>query len=73
MEQLNYLNSKLMGDAKSAVSVIMLSNKNYGVAVTLLKERFVYVQRVVNCHYTELIDITPFINSSKGLTTVCPI
>ena len=37
IEKLNYLNSKLMGEAKSAVSGIMLSNENYGVAVTLLK------------------------------------
>ena len=56
-----------MGEAKSAVSGKMLSNENYGVAVTLLKERFVDVQRVVNCHYMELIHITPGINSSKGL------
>ena len=34
--------------------------------LTLLKERFGDVQSVVN-HYTELINITPGINSSKGL------
>ena len=67
IEKLNYLNSKLMGEAKSAVSGIMLSNGNYSVAVTLLKERFGDVQSVVNCHYRELINITPGINSSKGL------
>ena len=33
-----------MGEAKSVVSGIMLSNENYGVAVTLLKERFGDVQ-----------------------------
>ena len=48
IEKLNYLNSKLMDEAKSAVSGIMLSNENYGVAVTLLKERFGDVQSVVN-------------------------
>ena len=33
----------------------------------LLKEQFGDVQSVVNCHCTELINITPGINSSKGL------
>ena len=37
IETLNYLKRKLIGEAKSAVSGIMLSNKNYCVAVTLLK------------------------------------
>ena len=67
IEKLNYLNSKLIGEAKSAVSGILLSIENYSVTVTLLKERFGDVQSVVNCHYTELINITPAINSSKGL------
>ena len=67
IEKLNYLNSKLIGEAKSAVSGILLSNENYSVTVTLLKERFGDVQSVVNCHYTELINITQAINSSKGL------
>ena len=67
IEKLNYLNSKLTGEAKSAVSGILLSNENYSVTVTLLRERFGDVQSVVNCHYTELINITPAINSSKGL------
>ena len=67
IEKLNYLNSKLMGEAKGAVSLILLSNENYSVAVALLKERFGDVQRVVNCHYTELININPAINNSKGL------
>ena len=67
IEKLNYLNSKLIGEAKSAVSGILLSKENYRVAVEMLKERFGGVQSVVNCHYTELINITPAINNSKGL------
>ena len=38
-----------------------------GVAVEILKERFGDIQNVVNCHYTEVINITPAINNSKGL------
>ena len=67
IEKFNYLNSKLMGEAKGAVSGILLSNENYSVAVALLKERFGDVQSVVYCHFTELINITPAINNSKGL------
>ena len=33
----------------------------------MLKERYGDVQSVVNCHYTELISITPAINNSKVL------
>ena len=39
VEKLNYLMSKLTGEAKSSVSGIFLSNENYQVAVELLKER----------------------------------
>ena len=67
LEKLNYLNSKLTGKAKDAVSGILLSNDNYSVAVTLLKDRFGDKQSVINCHYTELINVAPAINSSKGL------
>ena len=51
----------------SLTSGILLSKENYRVAVEMLKERFGDVQSVVNCHYTELINITPVINNSKGL------
>ena len=40
IEKLNYLNSKLTRKTKDAVSGILLSNDNYCVAVTLLKDRF---------------------------------
>ena len=67
IEKLKYLNSKLIGEAKSAVSGILLSKENYRVAIEMLKEHFEDVQSVVNCHNTELINITPAINNSKGL------
>ena len=67
IEKLNYLNSKLIGEAKRAVSGILLSKENYRVAIEMLKKRFGNVKSEVNCHYTELINITPAINNSKGL------
>ena len=66
IEKLNYLNSKLIDGAKSAVAGILLSKNFFRVAVEMLKERFGDVQSAVNCHYTELINITPVINNSKG-------
>ena len=53
IEKLKSLNSKLTGEAKHAVSGIILSDDNYQVAVTLMKERFRDVQTVINAHYTE--------------------
>ena len=67
IEKLHYLNSKLTGKAKDAVSGILLSNENYSVAVNLLKDRFGDKQSVINCHYTELINVPPANNTSKGL------
>ena len=65
IEKLHYLNSKLTGKAK--VSGVLLSNEKYSVAVTLVKDRFGHKQIVINCHYTELINVHPAINTSKGL------
>ena len=67
IEKLHYLNSKLTGKAKDAVSGILLSNENYSVAVTLLKDRFGHKQSVINCHYTGLINVPPAVKTSKGL------
>ena len=67
IEKLNYLNTKLICGARCAMSGILLSKENYRVTVEMLKERFGNIQNVVNCHYTELINIAPAINNSKGL------
>ena len=45
----------------------MLSNENYEVTKTLLKERFGKTQSVVNSHYTQLINMKPAVNTTKGL------
>ena len=39
IEKLNYLMSKLTGEARQAVSGILLSNENYSLVVELLKDR----------------------------------
>ena len=68
--ELKYPNSKLTGEAKNASSGIILSNDNYQVAVTLVKERFGDIQTVINAHYTELINLTPAYNNSKSLRSL---
>ena len=70
IEKLSYLNSKLTGEAKQAVSGIYLSNENYEVTKALLKERFESSQSVVNSHYTQLINMKPAFNSTKRLRTL---
>ena len=67
VEKLNYLSSKLSGEAKHSVSGIQLSNENYQVAVELLKERYGDKQAVFTSHYTELINLKPAPNNPKGL------
>ena len=67
VEKLLYLMSKLTGEAKHSVSGILLSSKNYPVAVELLKERYGDKQAVVISHYTELINLKQAPNNPKGL------
>ena len=67
IEKLNYLMSKLTGEARQAVSAILLSNENYSLVVELLKERYGDAQTVVNSHYVELINLKVAPNTAKGL------
>ena len=69
-EKLNYLMSKLTGDAKQSVSGILLSNENYAVVVDLLKVRYGDTQTVTNSHYVELINLRSASSTSKGLRTL---
>ena len=70
IEKLNYLMSKLAGEAKQSVSGIHLSNENYVIVVDLLKERYGDQQTVVNSHYIELINLKSVPNTSKGLRSL---
>ena len=70
IENLKYLNSKLTGEAKQAVSGILLSNENYRVAIDLLKERFGDKQTVINSHYSELINLTHASNNTKSMRSL---
>ena len=67
IDKLKYLNSKLTGEAKQAVSGIHLSKENYKVAEELLKERFGDQQTVINSHYAELMNLTSASNNTRSL------
>ena len=47
-----------------------MSNENYRIAKTLLKERFEDTELVIHRHYTDLNSLTPATNSSKGLRII---
>ena len=66
VEKLKYLNSMLIGEAKLAVSGLLLSNENYKVAKELLKERFRDQQTVINSHYTEMINLCSASNNTRS-------
>lgn len=70
IEKLNYLLSKLSGEAKHSVSGILLSNENYTVVVDLLKERYGDLQTVINSHYVELINLKSAQNTPRGLRSL---
>ena len=69
-EKLLYLNSRVIGDAKQAISGLLMTNENYRAAIELLKERFNDTQLTLHFHYTELINLPPANNSSKGLRSL---
>ena len=70
IDKLKYLNSKLTGEAKQAVSGIHLSKENYKVAKDLLKERFGDQQTVINSHYSEMVNLTSASNNTKSLRSL---
>ena len=70
IEKFCYLKDRLIGEAKTAITGISVSKENYCVVKTLLNERFEDTQLVIHHHYTDLINLTPATNSSKGLRFV---
>ena len=70
IEKLKYLNSKLTGEAKQAVSGIFLSKQNFKVAKELLKERSGDQQTVINSHYAELMNLSSASNNTRSLRSL---
>ena len=70
IQKLNYLLSKLSGEAKHSVLGILLSNENYFVVIDILKERYGDLQTVINSHYVELINLRSAPNNPRGLRSL---
>jgi hypothetical protein len=64
---LSYLRSKSTGADQVAISGLSLSNENYDVAVTTLKDRFGDIQSVINKHYVELINTQSDTNDTLSM------
>ena len=70
IEKLNYLKSKLSGDALIASSGLLLSHDNYDIAIDILKTRFGRDQESINLHYTQLINLQPANNKTSSLRSL---
>ena len=67
VDKLNYLKSRLKGEALEAISGYQLSNENYTVVVDMLKKRFGNQQLIVDAHYRSLSNISPATNQVSKL------
>ncbi|XP_052762257.1 uncharacterized protein LOC128204895 [Mya arenaria] len=67
VEKFNYLKSKLIGAAKSAVAGLALSSANYNIAVDILRKRFGNPQEIVDQHYHKLVNLSPATNKVSSL------
>ena len=70
IEKFIYLKNCLTGDAKEALSGILVSNDNYQNAKSLLNERFEDSELVKHTHFLELIYLPPAVNNPKDLRAV---
>ena len=67
VDKLNYLKSRLKGEALEAISGYQLSNENYTVVVDMLKKRFGNQQLIIDAHYRSLSNIQPATNQVSKL------
>ena len=67
VEKFNYLKSKMVGEARSAIAGLALSSENYPVAVDILKRRFGNPQEIVDLHYNQLINMQSATNKVCSL------
>ena len=70
IEKFNYLKSKVIGEARSAISELTLSNENYIIAVDILRDRFGNSQEVIDLHYNKMITLQPAFNRTCSLRSL---
>ena len=62
VDKLNYLKSKLTGEALEAVAGYQLTNENYLVVIDVLKKRFGNKQMIIDAHYRRLSHLSSATN-----------
>ena len=62
VDKLNYLRSKLTGEALEAVAGYQLTNENYPIVIDVLKQRFGNKQMIIDTHYRSLSHLPPATN-----------
>ncbi|XP_060552386.1 uncharacterized protein LOC132713726 [Ruditapes philippinarum] len=67
IDKFNYLKGKLVGEARSAIAGLTLSNENYDIAIHILRERFGDLQDIIDLHYKGIVNILPPKNTTEGL------
>ena len=70
IEKFNYLKSKVIGEARSAISGLTLSNENYIIAADILRDRFGNSQEVIDLHYNKMITLQPAFNRTCSLRSL---
>lgn len=65
IEKFAYLRGQLSGDALSTISGLSLTNNNYKVALSLLKDRFGDTNVLIRAHIRELLKLDLVTNNNK--------
>ena len=67
IDKMNYLKSRLTGEALNAISGYQLSKSNYDVVVDVLKRRFGNPQLIIDAHYRNLSHLPAATNQTSSL------
>ena len=67
IDKFNYLRAQLTGRAMDVISGLELTNKNYSIAIQLLKERYGKDQRIIDAHHAQLMNMPTVSNQTSSL------
>ncbi|XP_074651581.1 uncharacterized protein LOC141906238 [Tubulanus polymorphus] len=67
IEKFSYLKCLLIGDARSCIDGLPLTNDNYSAAVSLLKTRFGQNHKISQAYLSALVDLSPPNNERSSL------
>jgi len=57
VDKMNYLKSKLIGQAATVISGLALTEANYEATINLLKESYGREEFIINAHYKEMVNL----------------